>query len=147
MMTEEYVVVGGGGGGGVVTQGEVGLAGHTGEELIVDANTFVGEEVVVDASGGESAHLNEIAAKGDSEQYGVYLGDNGVIVGGPGVTFEGGGTVIEEWGGFSKSSVRLGFSEHTTLNDLADGAPTLSRGSEAGRLRLEYLDERPPTPS
>ena len=59
----------------------------------------------------------------------------------------GGGTVIEEWGGFSKSSVRLGFSEHTTLNDLADGAPTLSRGSEAGRLRLEYLDERPPTPS
>lgn len=94
MMTEEYVVVGGGGGGGVVTQ----LSGHTGEELIVDANTFVGEEVVVDASGGESAHLNEIAAKGDSEQYGVYLGDNGVIVGGPGVTYEGGGTVIEERG-------------------------------------------------
>ena len=44
----------------------------------------------------------------------------------------GGGTVIEEWGGFSKSSVRLGFSE------LAEQA-TLSKGSQAGRLRSEYL--------
>lgn len=44
----------------------------------------------------------------------------------------GGGTVIEECGGFSKSSVKLGFSEQTTLNDLADGA--LSRDPEAGRL-------------
>lgn len=96
MMTEEYVVVSGG--GGVVAHGDVAVAGVAGEELIVDANTFVGEEVVVDASGGESAHLNEIVPKGDSEQYGVYLGDNGVIVGGPGVTFEGGGTVIEEGG-------------------------------------------------
>ena len=44
----------------------------------------------------------------------------------------GGGTVIEECGGFSKSSVKLGFSEQTTLSDFADGAS--SNGPEAGRL-------------
>ena len=94
---EEYVVVSEGG-GGVESQGEVTVEGIAGEELIVDANTFVGEEVVVDAS-GEGAHHNEIVTEGESEQYGVYLGDNGVIVGGPGVTLEGtGGTVVQQGG-------------------------------------------------
>ena len=86
MMTEQYVVVSE---GNLATTQEQDLP-VAGEELIVDANTFVGEEVIVDASGGESAHINEIEAKEESEQYGVYLGDNGVYVGGPGVTFESG---------------------------------------------------------
>lgn len=94
MMTEEYIVVGGGGG-----EPQIQLASEVpevgGEELIVDANTFVGEEVVVGES-GQGQSVNEIEANGDTEQYGVYLGDNGVIVGGPGVTLEGGGTVMQD---------------------------------------------------
>ena len=94
VMTEEYVVIGGGGGEPQVEVAtEVPDVG--GEELIVDANTFVGEEVVVGES-GQGQSINEVDAKGATEQYGVYLGDNGVIVGGPGVTLEGTGTVIEE---------------------------------------------------
>ena len=41
----------------------------------VGADTFVAEEVVVDASGGESAHLND-AKIHDEDEYGVLLGDN-----------------------------------------------------------------------
>ena len=93
VMTEEYVVVGGGG-----EEPQIQLASEVpqvaGEEFIVDANTFVGEEVVVDES-GSGAPINEVDASGSTEQYGVYLGDNGVIVGGPGVTLEGSGKMME----------------------------------------------------
>lgn len=93
-MTEEFIVVGQGGG---EPQIEVAteVPGVAGEEFIVDANTFVGEEVVVDESGA-GAPINEIGAKGDTEQYGVYLGDNGVIVGGQQIAIEGGGTVVQD---------------------------------------------------
>lgn len=48
----------------------------------------------------------------------------------------GGGTVIERLGGFSSNSVKLGFSEQTTLETLLTGA--LSRGELAG-LFTPYL--------
>ena len=141
VMTEEYVVIGG---GGVEPQVEVAteVPDVGGEELIVDANTFVGEEVVVGES-GQGQSINEVDAKGATEQYGVYLGDNGVIVGGPGVTLEGTGTVIEE----GKEAVfiqedaiqlhdRTGTDEMSVAIDLAKLSELLEKDSSAWKENL-----------